>query len=426
MLLLLLLSWLLVFYTHSRQEAEYASLKQEANELYEKQIYDTAKNHYLSCLEVHPEDTEILLRLANLYFDTGYYESAVQTCESYEALVPGTTEITLLEAMSYVNLGRYAEALSLLDRAAKQEEVADCRRQLQGKHHLTFVNLAKVFPFYVTSDNRTLCSVREGTGSNMAVYTAAGKSLLSGKYTHLGQLSEENTLYPVCDGTDWFYADTSGARRLVLSKQYSYLGSFSGGYAVAKYKDRYGYLDEEGNPHQFKYDRTYPFVGSYAVAESGGTFVLLDQSFQTVTELEFDEAVSDVYGNLVHHGIILGKKAGKYRLYNEKGERIGTAEYDEIAFPQETGAPIAYRDGEKWGFLSPTGEVLIEPVYDGAVSFSEQMAAVKTEAGWGYINEAQEFIIEPEFQSATAITANGSAWVTNNSGYHLLQLYLYE
>ena len=58
----------------------------------------------------------------------------------------------------------------------------------------------------------------------------------------------------------------------------------------------------------------------------------------------------------------------------------------------------------KWGYLNAAGEVVIEPQLDMAHSFSEGLATVRigdgTNRKWGYLNAAGEIVIEPQFDSA--------------------------
>ena len=45
------------------------------------------------------------------------------------------------------------------------------------------------------------------------------------------------------------------------------------------------------------------------------------------------------------------------------------------------------KDG-KWGFIDETGQIVIEPVYEGVAPFSEGLAAVRLDGKFGYINKA--------------------------------------
>jgi len=48
--------------------------------------------------------------------------------------------------------------------------------------------------------------------------------------------------------------------------------------------------------------------------------------------------------------------------------------------------------GEKFGYISYSGELIIEPVYDSAYSFSEGLASVSKDGQYFYINETQDIV----------------------------------
>jgi hypothetical protein len=59
-----------------------------------------------------------------------------------------------------------------------------------------------------------------------------------------------------------------------------------------------------------------------------------------------------------------------------------------------------------WGFLDTLGEVVIAPVYDDVVQFSEGKAAVNVDGLWGFVDKNGKQIIKPQFRSAYAFHEN--------------------
>ena len=55
----------------------------------------------------------------------------------------------------------------------------------------------------------------------------------------------------------------------------------------------------------------------------------------------------------------------------------------------------------KYGYADKSGALVIEPRFDGAMLFSEGLAAVKIDEKYGYIDKAGEWVIEPTFSYAT-------------------------
>ena len=55
----------------------------------------------------------------------------------------------------------------------------------------------------------------------------------------------------------------------------------------------------------------------------------------------------------------------------------------------------------KWGFINENGDIIIEPKFDEALSFTENgLAAACLNNKCGFINENGDFVIEPKFDEA--------------------------
>ncbi|MDF2714456.1 MAG: serine/threonine protein kinase [Paenibacillus sp.] len=98
-------------------------------------------------------------------------------------------------------------------------------------------------------------------------------------------------------------------------------------------------------------------------------------------------------------------------------EKIGyKAEYDgkrTIAFdlkPQKAEEKkddpklVPFSIGSKYGYMDAAGTVVIEPEFDGAQPYSEDMAAVKSGGKWGYIDASGKMGILPRYDTASAFS----------------------
>ena len=80
------------------------------------------------------------------------------------------------------------------------------------------------------------------------------------------------------------------------------------------------------------------------------------------------------------------------------------------------------KSGDKWGYIGKDGKFKIEPQFDCAYQFDENVngnAAVSNESGYGFINDKGEFTVEPRFRLASYYSDNGFSAVTDNDGYML-------
>lgn len=68
-----------------------------------------------------------------------------------------------------------------------------------------------------------------------------------------------------------------------------------------------------------------------------------------------------------------------------------------------------YRSDGRWGFNLDSGYNVIKPVYEAALEFSEDLAAVKIGGKWGYINTLGVFVISPIYNSALSFSGGLAA-----------------
>lgn len=71
----------------------------------------------------------------------------------------------------------------------------------------------------------------------------------------------------------------------------------------------------------------------------------------------------------------------------------------------------------KFGFMGEDGEIIINPIFDWASSFSESLSAVKVGKLWGYINKTGEFVIDLKFDNYPGSFSEGLAYVVLDGKY---------
>lgn len=68
----------------------------------------------------------------------------------------------------------------------------------------------------------------------------------------------------------------------------------------------------------------------------------------------------------------------------------------------------------KYGYVSPTGKLMIRARYDQAMPFREGMAAVMVDGRWGYINEQGRTVVKLQYESANDF--NGGYGIVRKNG----------
>ena len=127
---------------------------------------------------------------------------------------------------------------------------------------------------------------------------------------------------------------------------------------------------------------------------------------------------------------MLGKVAGKWGLFDLKGENICPPQYDNVCRTKnqkiwlESEKKWKLNDltwvqlNNKWGLINNNGNKILAPQFDEYLDFSEGIAAVKLENQWRFINNNGNFISELFFDKVRRFSS-GLAWieVENETGY---------
>lgn len=134
-----------------------------------------------------------------------------------------------------------------------------------------------------------------------------------------------------------------------------------------------------------------------------GKYGLIDFDGKEILACEYDEitALNGVQSNF------LVKKDGKLGLVNEKGQTIINTEYSNILTLEEgyKNEYIIVDDNNKYGLISTSGKVLIEPKYEMVKYLnSSSLYAVKEKGEWKVINvEDGSIVIDGGYDDITEV-----------------------
>lgn len=223
-------------------------------------------------------------------------------------------------------------------------------------------------------------------------------------------------LVPYRKGTQWGYADRQG--RLVLPLRYDEAGPFIDEVAWVRLGGRYGYIDGNGNfltPVQ--YDRAGNFQAGRATVALGDSVFAISVSGKPATEAPAEEeeylaqgdlvrqngkvgfrftvgsavvpAIYDEVQDLYHDGLLLVRQGAKWGAVDNRGRQRLPLEYDAIRATEQNGYafPVVEQQG-RFGYLGPSGKLIVKPKYAAAEPFVAGVARVTTTDGrTGYIDE---------------------------------------
>jgi len=225
-------------------------------------------------------------------------------------------------------------------------------------------------------------------------------------------VTDNGGLFPIeVDGKHGFM-NSSG--ETVVKPEFEEVGGFSEGLSGVKVGTKYGYIDTEGRlviTPQF--DAAMPFrFGRAAVKlccgpgfSSGGKnrfgFITTDGKYIGTPDLLW---VSDRGFN----GELTPVQAadGRVGFLNRSGELMHMGKvHSANSHGYSEGLAAAALDN-RWGFVDPQGDWVINPQFEAVTGFSAGLAAVTVGGRVGYVDRAGRFAINPQYKSGDPFTDN--------------------
>lgn len=201
---------------------------------------------------------------------------------------------------------------------------------------------------------------------------------------------------------------------VVLPFEYDEIKNSFNGYLSISKDGKYGCVDTEGNVVvDLKYDSIEPgFITNddhiVFITKSNLKYGYIYPAKNITVEPIYEAIRPDTYSDL-----ILVSSENKWSLINLDNNTIVGLEFDTLPTFDYDGMGMFMKDF-KYGFINSKGEVVIEPIYSDAHSFSQGLAAVEGEDGWMYINTEGKTVIPGPFLMASDFS-NGVAKVLTGS-----------
>ena len=119
-------------------------------------------------------------------------------------------------------------------------------------------------------------------------------------------------------------------------------------------------------------------------------------------------------------------------MYDAEGKKISKTAFDN-AYPFVSDDYAAVCINGKWGFTDSEGNIVIEPQFEEAKSFSCNIAPVKINDKWGYMSKTKQtdkdgkengyvMRIEPKFDDCMPFASSGIAAVKTGQTWEYIEL----
>ena len=291
--------------------------------------------------------------------------------------------------------------------------------------------IARVAAFYALGVlatfgyNRLMVNVTQGTLRNLRNDLFSHMEKLPVKYFDTHAHGDIMSVYTNDIDTRLLDKKEVTRARFEITVQDAGYYSETSGYVPVKVDDKWKYLNTDGKYLPGEYDQAGSFYNHKAAVLQGEKWFLIDDTGKTVSD-NYEDMKLDLYGSYVQGGVILAKKDGAYHIYDLEENQIGDFSCDDMDICIDGGL-IAFKQGDKWGYVDVEGNIAVEPQYAGAKSFSDHLAAICDENGyWGFINSRYEQVIESDYLDAYYFNSDETCMVSASDGTYQIMRFVFE
>lgn len=418
MVAVLCLGWLSFFSGIASEKSAYEACIQNAEESLQAGLYEQAIEYYKEALK-YDNSEQLHLTIKEMY-DLFYAEehiAYVRGCYIEDMAIAAqaypdneifwTTQVEL-----YMETNNYKKAFA----AAKTARNNDVKGEVLEGYYQELLYMTKLgYKQYqdVVTNLNGYNIVFDGT--SWKVLDDYGEQLI-GEYTYIGMVNEAGRGIYVNDlGCRLLDADqVARAKFPDIVEEAGYYNEKADLIPV-KINGVWKYMNSLGEYLPGEYEIAGSFYGSQAAAYADGIWYLVDDE-GTATATKFEDIKLDLYNCHIQNEVILAKENGKYHLYDADLQMIGTFAADDVDICIDAEG-IAFKSGELWGFADNAGNIIVEPCYVKAKSFSNGYAAVCNEEGlWGVINSRYELVIDCTYLDIHYFNSSETCWVSAFTG----------
>ena len=417
-----------------RQIKRYQQEVEEAADFEKRGLYQKAGENYKEALGIK-KDEAIYEKMINAY-EKAYeekedrYKEYMEAAEMAQAAYPENPHFALAISQLYIQKNDYANAFYFLDKAKKAgskdknfqkeyQRMLYSFKTLYGSYD-SYYPLSNGFygvknkegAGYIPADGESSNSLKqEFVGpigeKGYRLLRKDGKTILMDKNEvtqgvfsnknpeDIGYYAEDRI--PIKEEGEYSYYNALGDR---LFGGFSEASRFQKGKAVVKKAKKLYFIDLEGKEVELK----------YTVKDEKGKTKKDENGKKIEKERKFEEVQINPDYSFIAQGCILAKEDGAYHIYDENWEQVSDFSAEEVDGIGKDGI-FAFSKKGKWGFANLKGEVVLEPKYKAAKSFSEGLAGVMEDDYWGFINLKGEMVITPQFFGVDYFNKKGACVV---------------
>ena len=411
-----------------KKHAEYI---RQADDYLKNDIIVDALEKYNQALEI--EDTlGVRLKIEKVYLESGQEDEAEKYAETIMQKYHGDSQIYECMMEYYIKNEMYPESFLIYDKAtaagAMSGKLKALKSSIQYKYTIQSDGYTDVSSFV-----NGICAVN--TDGEKGYVTESGSKMLFNDYEEITDFMGTFACVKVKDSegkkAEWEMVDSSGNKRRVFPENVDQnkiqsVGNYSGGvYAIETKEGKYSYYKENGDLWKETFSFAGAFWDGYLVVLDGTGYHFINNKGEH-SGGDFEKIAMDELSVGMRQKRFFGMNGNAYQMYTDSGKAVGSGSWQDAVPFSETGKYAAVESNGKWGFVDTKGNMVIEPQYEAAHSFSYGFAAVKSNGKWGFIDTKGKMCIDPVFDEAKDMNSKGNVFIKQNGIWSLLSLYCYN
>lgn len=409
------------------RSAEYKKYIKTAETNAEKGIPYIAVSNYKYAFEIkNPnEETYIKYLEQTKLLGEDFYKDAV---ENFVSVCPESAKAYDLLCDYYEENGNEEK---LLKTAIEAREKGLASEKIKNLYFKTFYDFDIVRGGFEEAGSLLGENARVKKNGKYGFVQSNGNMLLEPIFNEASFMLDTTT--SVRDDKEWYMINSSGYKVAVPEKPVDELNMLSNGRILIKIGDKYDYTDKSMKiPKELRFDYATNFKNGLAAVKADGKWALLGSDNKFITKYIFDDVIIDEFRTCINNGVIFAKSEGKYYMYDAEGKKISKTAFDN-AYPFVSDDYAAVCINGKWGFTDSEGNIVIEPQFEEAKSFSCNIAPVKINDKWGYMSKTKQtdkdgkengyvMRIEPKFDDCMPFASSGIAAVKTGQTWEYIEL----
>lgn len=421
---------------------EYETYLSQAKEEEEKGLYLNAISYYQAALEVYDEDIDIKYQIVKDYKNMGNTEGWLEAVLSFIGHYPDGAKKEVLadaykEVIDYYYKAEDYDGLVPMLLELRGGKLAESDEGLKQKIEKYYNEVAAVYTVtkcdadYLSDFYNGYATMYKNNGSE-AYLAAFDGSLYSDK--------AYEDIYILNDTLGYALVKEDGVYKVYTTGGYLKEIDQGGIIDTRYYNSSYIVGKKDGKFRMYNTDFTDAGFGGWddfrliapgiaCVTEGGRQDVLVGSKILEAVEGDkWDKVIYPERGIKENGSQLFTGSEGNYNLISIDADNM---EYTTVAKGFEdadafcTTEPAAVKKDGKWGFVSLSGEMVIEPVYEEAKSFSYGYAPVKVSGKWTLIDINGKEVIKAEFADMGSPTENGIVPVSfDGKTWDLISLFI--